>query len=92
MRKNHLTETKNTIISNPKILGGKPIIAGTRISVETIIDLLSAGLSISDIQEEYPQLTSGQIKDALSFTASRLKRERIIPIDLKQGELVYQTT
>lgn len=90
--KNNLSQTfKNTIISNPKILGGKPIIAGTRISVETIIDLLSADLSISEILKEYPQLTSGQIKDALTFITAKLKREKIIPIELKNGEIVYQT-
>lgn len=55
------------IISDPKILGGKPIIAGTRISVELILDRISSGMSIKEILKDYPHLTAKQIQAAISY-------------------------
>lgn len=49
------------ITRNPKILGGKPIIAGTRMSVESVMELLSSGMEIPEILKEYPFLTKKQI-------------------------------
>jgi uncharacterized protein (DUF433 family) len=49
------------ITVNPMILGGKPIIRGTRISVEFILDLLSADVSEKEILEDYPHLTKDDI-------------------------------
>lgn len=45
------------ITYNPKILGGKPIIQGTRISVEFILELLSSGMTPQEVTEEYAQLS-----------------------------------
>jgi len=45
---------KSLITQNPEILGGKPIIAGTRMSVESIMELLSSGMEIKEILKEYP--------------------------------------
>lgn len=55
------------IISNPKILGGKPIIVGTRISVELILDRIASGMSVKDILKDYPHLTTKQIQAAISY-------------------------
>lgn len=55
------------IMSDPKILGGKPIISGTRISVELIMDRISSGMSIKEILEDYPHLTTKQVQAALSY-------------------------
>ena len=55
------------IISNSKILGGKPVIAGTRISVELILDRVAAGMSVTDILKDYPHLTAKQIQAAISY-------------------------
>lgn len=55
------------IVSDPKILGGKPIIAGTRISVELILDKIAAGMNEKDILQDYPHLTSEQIHAAVSY-------------------------
>lgn len=49
------------IVVNPKILGGKPIIEGTRISVEFILDLLASDVSDEEILEDYPHLTKEDI-------------------------------
>lgn len=55
------------IISDPKILGGKPIIAGTRISVELILDRIASGMSVKEILNDYPHLTTSQIQTAISY-------------------------
>lgn len=55
------------IISDPKILGGKPIIAGTRISVDLILDRIASGMSIKEILKDYPHLTAKQIQAAISY-------------------------
>ena len=60
---------------DPEILQGKPRITGTRISVEFILELLSLGYSISDILDDYPQLTQKQILAVLDFARERIHNE-----------------
>ena len=55
------------IISDTKILGGKPVIAGTRISVELILDRIASGMSMKEILKDYPHLTVSQIQTAISY-------------------------
>ena len=66
------------IVFNPKILGGKPIIKGTRISVDFVLELLSSGMSIDEIIKEYTHLKREDILDALDYAAKTIKREEII--------------
>ena len=75
-------ELLNQIEVNPKILMGKPVIKGTRISVEIILEKLSEGETESQILEAYPHLTPENIKAALAFAAQSLKGENIYPIAL----------
>ncbi len=58
---------KNTIIIDPNICNGKPIITGTRISVQTVMEFLAAGDSIEEILEEYPSLSRADIYACLQF-------------------------
>jgi uncharacterized protein (DUF433 family) len=60
------------ITANPMILGGKPIIRGTRISVEFILDLLSADVSEKEILEDYPHLIKEDILACLKYAAQAL--------------------
>ncbi|TAL50419.1 DUF433 domain-containing protein [Patescibacteria group bacterium] len=60
------------IIRDPKILGGKPIIKGTRISVDFILEQLAIGISVEDIIEGYPQLSRPLIQE----TSSNSKKHR----------------
>lgn len=62
---------KPQIISDPNTLGGKPIIAGTRISVELILDRISAGMTKQETPKDYPHLNSEQIQAALDFTKNQ---------------------
>lgn len=69
------------IIANPNILGGKPIIKGTRISVELILQLLASGLSEEEILEDYPHLTREDIHACLDYAARSMKNEVYLDLD-----------
>jgi uncharacterized protein (DUF433 family) len=73
------------IISDPEILGGKPVVAGTRISVEHILGLLAHGMSEAEIAESYPLLTPEDIREALRYAAASLKNEVVIAIEASRG-------
>ncbi|RLI70939.1 antitoxin, partial [Archaeoglobales archaeon] len=62
---------------NPEISGGKPVIKGTRITVEFILELLANGWSYEEILENYPQLKKEDILEAINYAADVLKEERI---------------
>lgn len=65
---------------NPKIMMGKPVIKNTRITVELILEKLSAGETEEDILNAHPHLTRQHIKAALAFAAQSLKGENIYPV------------
>jgi len=71
-------KTKNLtkrITANPKILGGKPIIRGTRISVEFILELLASGETEAAILKDYPHLKPSDIKACLAYAAKSSDNE-----------------
>ena len=55
------------IVANPGILGGKPIVEGTRLSVEHILGLLASGMSNQEIIADYPDLTEESIRAVLTY-------------------------
>lgn len=65
---------------NPHVMMGKPVIKGTRITVELILESLAAGESIDNLLQSYPRLTKEAISAALAFAAEVLKGEKIYPI------------
>ncbi|EKD84652.1 MAG: protein of unknown function DUF433 [uncultured bacterium] len=75
---------KSLITQDPKILGGKPIIAGTRISVETILELISSGMEKNEILKEYPFLTKKQIQAAVNYAAKLVGKEESYIFDKAQ--------
>lgn len=66
---------------NPKILTGKPIIKGTRLSVQFIVGLLAQGMSINDILAEYQNLKQEDILACLWFATQVLESNTFIPLD-----------
>jgi uncharacterized protein (DUF433 family) len=72
---------------NPKISGGKPVIKGTRITVEFILELLANGWSYEEILENYPQLKRKDILEAISYAADIIKEEKLYPIPKKKYEV-----
>ena len=71
----------NMIISDPTIMMGKPVIAGSRITVELILEKLAAGESIEQILESHPGLTREGIQAALTFTAGVLRGDVVYPVE-----------
>jgi uncharacterized protein (DUF433 family) len=57
------------IVINPEICGGRPVIAGTRITVQTILEFLGAGDSIDDILAEYPSLSRNDVLACLRYSS-----------------------
>lgn len=70
------------IISDPKIMMGKPVIKGSRITVELILEKLAAGESFDQILESHPRLTIEKIHAALSFASKALKADVIYPVSV----------
>lgn len=68
------------IVSDPKVMLGKPVIAGTRITVESILEKLAAGRTQEELLEGYPQLTPESIRAALGFAAKALRADVIYPV------------
>ena len=71
---------KPMIVSDPAIMMGKPVIAGTRITVELILEKLAAGETVEQILDAHPRLTGNAIREALSFAAKTLKSDVVYPI------------
>lgn len=64
------------IVRRQSVLGGEPVIAGTRMPVRVLIDFVVANKQVADIQESYPHLTRQQIDDALAYIDRRLHKLR----------------
>ena len=67
------------IVIDPEILVGKPVIKGTRLAVEFIIDLLAQGWSETDIEQNYPGVTRLDIQACLTYASALLRAEKIYP-------------
>jgi uncharacterized protein (DUF433 family) len=63
------------IVANPGILGGKPCIKGTRISVEFVLELLASGGTREEILRAYPQIPAEGLSAALQYAAQAMKNE-----------------
>lgn len=70
------------IIIDPNILVGKPVVKGTRLAVEFIIDLLAQGWSEAEILRNYPGLTQEDIQACLSYASEVLKAEKVYPLEM----------
>lgn len=68
---------KGKIIVSPQIMLGKPIIKGTRITVEQILRKLAQNISIEEILKDYPQLTAEDIQAVLDYAADSIRNEEL---------------
>ena len=71
--------TEQLITRNPAIAAGKPILRGTRVSVEFVIGLMADGWTTADILEGYPRLSKEQIEACLRYALDLLESEKISP-------------
>jgi uncharacterized protein (DUF433 family) len=68
--------TEALVVCNPQVLGGKPTIRGTRLSVEFLLELAASGATQEQILGQYPQLTRESLGAAFRYAAEALKGER----------------
>jgi len=71
-------EYMKRIVSDPDIMLGKPIVKGTRITVELILRKISEGMTIKELLESYPHLTREDILAAISYSADVIAKEELI--------------
>jgi uncharacterized protein (DUF433 family) len=68
------------IVSDPKTMMGKPVVRGTRITVESIVERLGSGESIETILQAHPRLTREGVLAAIKFAAEALKADVVYPL------------
>ena len=71
------------IVVNPKVMTGKPVLKGTRITVELVLRLLAQGLSAEEILKDYPHLTKDDITAVLLYAAKMASEKEVYPITVK---------
>lgn len=65
------------ITADPKVMAGKPVVRGTRLTVEHILEELAGGLSVGDLLASHPRLTEEDVRAALAFAAESVRFERL---------------
>ena len=73
------------INSDPSVMMGKPVITGTRITVELILEKLAAGETVEQIIEVHPRLTREAVRAALAFAAEALRADVVYPTSGKSS-------
>lgn len=68
------------IVVNPRVMVGKPIIKGTRVTVDAILGRLAEGWNFNEIIEDFPHLTKEDIKAAIMYAESIVRGEDIVPV------------
>jgi uncharacterized protein (DUF433 family) len=68
------------IVSDPAVMMGKPVIAGTRVTVEIILEKLAAGESVEQVLEAHPRLTREAVLAAIDFAAQALRADVVYPV------------
>lgn len=72
-------EWQSRIVINPSVLTGKPVIKGTRLAIEFIVDLLAHGWSEQDIISNYPGITRDNILACLAYASDVLREAKVDP-------------
>jgi uncharacterized protein (DUF433 family) len=69
------------VVSNPGVMMGKPVIVGTRVTVELILEKLAAGETVEQILDAHPRLTEDAVRAALAFAAHALRADVVYPLE-----------
>ncbi|WP_396153025.1 DUF433 domain-containing protein [Flavobacterium sp.] len=75
-----MNATKEIIVRDLAIMNGKPLIKGTRITVELILKKLSEGATVEDLLKIYPQITAKQIMAVLDYAANVISNEELLDV------------
>lgn len=73
-------ELLNRVTTNPKVMVGKPVIKGTRLTVEYILNLLAHGATVAEILEEYEGLVEADVRACLLFASRSLESASFMPL------------
>jgi uncharacterized protein (DUF433 family) len=73
---------QDRIVIDPSVLAGKPIIRGTRLAVEFVVELLAQGWDEAEIIANYPGISRDDIQACLSYASAILQAEKIYPLDM----------
>ena len=77
-----MEELLKRIVVDPKVMGGKPVIRGTRITVDLILELLASSMTPKEIAEDY-KISIEDVRAALLYAAKILGREEIVIVEAK---------
>ncbi len=72
---------RDHIVVDPQILVGKPVVKGTRISVEMVIDLLAVGWTEQQVLDSYPTLKADDVRACLAYASDILHSEKVFPLE-----------
>jgi uncharacterized protein (DUF433 family) len=76
-----MPDYRQMVVSNPGVMMGKPVIAGTRITVESILEKLAAGETVNQLLEAHPRLTETAVRAALAFAADAMRADVVYPLE-----------
>ena len=76
-----MNDYRELIVSNPSVMMGKPVIKGTRITVELILEKLAAGETVEQVLQAHPRLNEDAIRGALAFAAEALRADVVYPLE-----------
>ena len=76
-----MRDCREVVVSNPGVMMGKPVIAGTRITVESILGKLAAGETVEQVLEAHTRLNEDAVRAALAFAADALRADVIYPLE-----------
>jgi uncharacterized protein (DUF433 family) len=68
------------IVADPQVMSGKPVVKGTRITVDLILEKMAAGESVDDLLAAYPRLSRVGVQAALAYAADTLRADTIFPL------------
>ncbi len=81
----HDEQLLERIVINPRVMAGKPVIRGTRLTVAYILNLLAHGASVEEILQEYKGLTHEDIRACLLFATKALESTEFMPLAVEQA-------
>src|SRR5512137_428279 len=73
--------SKNIIVSDPRIMLGQPVFAGTRLTVDAVLEQLARGVTVEQLVELHPELSRAAILAALKFAAEAVRASAVISVE-----------
>lgn len=75
-----VVDWRGRIVVDPEVLVGKPVLKGTRLAVEFVLDLLANGWTFEQIRDNYPGVTDDDVRACLAYASEVLQQERVFPV------------